>query len=198
MTVSLKPYSVMTDSGVEWLGEVPEHWEVRRLKTVADVLSGGTPNSTNERFWDGNIVWVTPTDLGLIQGRYIYDSARHLTQEGYQSCNATIGPEGSVVVSTRAPIGHLGILAVTACTNQGCRLLVPRASRFSEFLYHSLSVDRNSLIVLGHGSTFSELSRESLAGLHIVLPPPQKFQRLRASSTTRNSAFAVPFRPTRT
>lgn len=166
-----QPYPVYKPSGVEWLGQVPAHWEVRRLGVVTQILNGATPLSSRPEYWDGDIVWVTPDDLGKLKDRYIDNSSRRITQEGYNACGTTLAPAGSIVLSTRAPIGHLGILRVAACVNQGCRLLVPQAATASEFLYHVLVAARPSLEVLGQGSTFMELSRSKLSIFPIPFPP---------------------------
>lgn len=171
MIEKLKPYPAYKDSGVEWLGQVPAHWEVRRLGSVTQVLNGATPSSSMPEYWDGDIVWVTPDDLGKLKGRYIDDSSRRITHEGYNACGTTLAPAGSIVISIRAPIGHLGILRVAACANQGCRLLIPQSGTVNEYLYHVLVAARPSLEVLGQGSTFLELSRSKLRSFPVPHPP---------------------------
>ena len=171
MTRPLEAYSEYKDSGVSHLGSVPAHWEVRRISTLARVLNGGTPSSANPTYWGGDVPWVTPTDLGRLQGRRVQETARTLTKAGYEACGASMAPAGSLALSTRAPIGHLGILGEPACTNQGCRLLVPNDSIDSPFLYYALTTFGNEIRALGQGSTFTELSREHLAAFRISLPP---------------------------
>ena len=171
MIEKLKPYPAYKDFGVEWLGQVPAHWEVRRLGSVTQVLNGATPSSSMPEYWDGDIVWVTPDDLGKLKGRYIDDSSRRITDEGYNACGTTLAPAGSIVISIRAPIGHLGILRVAACANQGCRLLIPQSGTVNEYLYHVLVAARPSLEALGQGSTFLELSRSKLRSFPVPHPP---------------------------
>ena len=171
MTADLQPYPAMKDSGVEWLGKVPAHWYVCRVKAIASLLSGGTPSSTNRAYWGGDIVWLTPQDLGAFKECLVGASARGITKEGYDSCGATLAPAGSVAISTRAPIGYVGILSIAACTNQGCRLLVPTGAVRSDYLYYSLKVARVTLESLGQGTTFPELSRAALAAFSVSLPP---------------------------
>ncbi len=165
-----KPYPAYKDSGVEWLGQVPAHWEVRRLGSVTQILNGATPSTSKSEYWDGSIVWITPDDLGKLKSRYIDNSSRTITSEGYTACGTTLAPAGSIAMSTRAPIGHLGILQVAACVNQGCRLLVPQPTTVTEYLYYSLVVGRPNLEVLGQGSTFMELSRAKLGAFSIPCP----------------------------
>ena len=168
---ALKPYPDYKDSGVPWLGKVPSHWAVRRIRTIASVISGATPSSNTGSYWEGHIAWVTPQDLGALGSRYMTTSARRITRKGYEACGATMAPAGSVVISTRAPIGHTGILSSTACTNQGCRLLVPNGAIQPEHLYYSLKVARPELESIGQGTTFAELSRNELARFAVPVAP---------------------------
>ena len=86
MITALKPYSAMKDSGVEWLGAVPEPWEVRRIRSLAATVNGATPSSNVRSYWDGDIMWITPQDLGSLGSRYIHSSAKTITETGYASC----------------------------------------------------------------------------------------------------------------
>ncbi|HHO82024.1 MAG TPA: restriction endonuclease subunit S, partial [Halothiobacillus sp.] len=95
-----QPYPAYKPSGVPWLGRVPEHWEVKRLGLVTQILNGATPLSSRPAYWDGDIVWVTPDDLGKLKDRYIDNSSRRITQEGYNACGTTLAPAGSIVLST--------------------------------------------------------------------------------------------------
>ena len=167
----LKPYLEMKESGVEWLGEVPVHWEVRRLRTLVRIINGATPASGEPRYWDGQITWITPEDLGKLSGDYVRESGRQITTEGYDACGTTLAPSGSVALSIRAPIGHLGLLTSSACANQGCRLLVPGDAVRSSFLCQALKTARGELASLGQGTTFSELPAGKLADLRMTLPP---------------------------
>ena len=174
---NLPAYAETRDSGVDWLGKVPAHWEVRRIASLARILNGATPSSTHAPYWGGDIPWITPTDLGALAaeaagaGRRISRTARSLTKAGYEACGASLAPPDSLALSTRAPIGHLAILNHSCCTNQGCRLLVPNDHIRSEFLYYALFTLREEVRAFGQGSTFSELSREKLAAFRISLPP---------------------------
>ena len=171
MLADLKPYPEMRDSGVEWLGEIPAHWETRRVRSVARVLNGATPSTNTPAYWEGDIPWITPEDLGRLKIRYINDSARRITRTGYVSCGTSLAPANSLAISTRAPIGHIGILRRAACVNQGCRLLIPDDEVHAEYLYHELLALRPELEALGQGTTFSELSAGKLSGFALALPP---------------------------
>ena len=175
--MKLAAYSTYKRSGVNWLGDVPTHWDVLPLKRGFRVVNGGTPVSRKEAYWDGNVTWFTPEDLGKNHGKKIRYSRRKLSLAGLSNCGAQLVPRGSVVLSTRAPIGHLAITLNEACTNQGCRALVPVASiAIADFLYYSLVASRGVLQANGKGTTFSELAAGTLQ-MHTVPFPPLDEQR---------------------
>jgi type I restriction enzyme S subunit len=133
------------------------------------VLNGSTPSSSDPLFWDGDINWFTPDDLGDNNAKFISESRRKITIEGYESCGVKIAPTNSIAISTRAPIGHLAIIEREACVNQGCRLLVPKGVD-SSFYYYVFSSAKELLQVLGQGSTFTELSRQKLNDFRLPFP----------------------------
>ena len=170
-SVKWPPYPVYHLSDLPWLGDVPEYWEVKQVKRIFIVTNGSTPNTGIADFWDGDIVWITPEDLGQLRSDTIYGSARRITRDGYQSCGTTLVPPGSLVLSTRAPIGHLAIGGVELCTNQGCRCLVFRRNGNSRFFYYQFLAARPELESYGRGSTFKELGKSELEAVRIVCPP---------------------------
>jgi type I restriction enzyme S subunit len=88
-----------------------QKWPIKTLGEVTRVASGSTPRSGTEGYWDGDIVWITPTDLGKLSSKEILTSDRRITKAGYESCGTELVPPGSVVMSSRAPIGHLMMFA---------------------------------------------------------------------------------------
>ncbi|TXL66891.1 restriction endonuclease subunit S [Zeimonas arvi] len=169
--MSFPRYPAYKDSGVEWLGEVPAHWPVAPIKRRYSVVGGSTPKSDAPAYWDGDIVWITPADLSRLRGFEIVESIRTITQEGLDSCGTTLVPPGSLVLSTRAPIGSLGIATRKLCTNQGCKALVPSDGDESRFLAYLLSVTTEELNIRGRGTTFLELSGDELGAFRIPYPP---------------------------
>lgn len=142
----------------------------KQLRHVFSVTSGATPDSGNVEYWDGDIIWATPEDVGSLKEYWLSHTRRKITQAGYESCGTTLAPVGSIVLTKRAPIGQLAILAKEACSNQGCFLLTPRSKTDSRFFYYWLSAHAEYLQVLGRGSTFMELSTDELKSLHIPEP----------------------------
>lgn len=157
----------MKDSGIEWIGVIPAHWEVKRLKDVCEVVCGATPKD-NESFWDGNIIWISPADMpdfGEIQ-----KGARTITEQGYKSCGTTLVPAGSIILSTRAPIGKTNIAGRELCTNQGCKCLTSR-KLVMRFMMYCLRSKNEQLQALGRGTTFIELSTKDLSVFQVAIPP---------------------------
>jgi len=159
------------DSGIEWIGEIPEGWTVGQLRRFVSVLNGATPRSGEPLYWDGEIAWATPEDLSQIAGAELTSTNRTLSLSGYESCGTTLVPSGSVILSTRAPIGLVAVAGIPLCTNQGCKTLTPNRDTDSYYLYYELLAFFQELQSLGKGTTFLELAAEQLKALCIVSPP---------------------------
>ncbi len=165
-----KSYPSYKDSGVEWIGNVPEYWKVLSLKHCFKIIGGSTPKSEQESYWDGEFAWVTPSDLSKLSSMGIRDSQRKITAEGLASCGTTLVPRGSIVLSTRAPIGSFAIAETELCTNQGCKSLVPFADTQSRFYGYLLSISTGELNIRGKGTTFLELSSGELGAFKVGVP----------------------------
>lgn len=167
----MKKYDVYKDSGVKWIGEIPEHWEIAPLKSCFNVLSGATPKSTELSYWeDGNINWITPADFKT-EDRLISDGAKKITKEGFMSCSTTLIPSGSIIFSKRAPIGSVVINSNEVCTNQGCLSCIPKDDISSLFFYYIMSVSQKYFDMLGTGTTFNEISANVFKNVHLPVPP---------------------------
>lgn len=137
---------------------------------VFSVANGATPKSGEEHLWDGDIPWVTPADLGKNSSAEIEAGSRSITREGLDSCGTQIVPNGSIIVSIRAPIGHTAIATVPLCFNQGCRGLIPSKKVLTKFGYWSIIAAKPALQSEGQGTTFQELGRDKLRSIRISLP----------------------------
>lgn len=150
-----------------------------RLGECCEIVSGATPKTTVADYWGGDIRWVTPADLGQLRGAFIEDTPRRLTAAGLASCSATVLPEGSVLLSSRAPIGHVAINSRPMATNQGFKSLVPKAGRVdAKYLYHWLRANKGRLQALGNGATFKELSKAAVERIEVPLPPLDQQRRI--------------------
>lgn len=152
------------------LGRIPEEWEVVELGVVGSIVSGSTPSTNKAEFWNGNIVWITPDDLSKLENKYICTSSRKISKKGLQRCSAKMIPKNSIVISSRAPIGYLAISKVDMATNQGCKSIVLKNLFDVEFIYYCLHLYITKMIMLGSGTTFSEISKTELNKLKIVIP----------------------------
>lgn len=104
---------------------LPKGWEIKKLGEVCEILNGGTPKTNIAEYWDGDIHWITPADLGKLKKPTVDDTPRKITRLGLEKSSAKLFPKNSIILSTRAPIGHLAINEVPMSTNQGCRGIVP-------------------------------------------------------------------------
>ncbi|MEP7284111.1 MAG: restriction endonuclease subunit S, partial [Rubrivivax sp.] len=138
--MSFSKYGQYKESGVRWLGSVPAHWPVTALKHVFTVVGGSTPKSEVGDYWDSEHVWVTPGDLSSLSGFEITESSRRITTAGLASCGTNLVPAGSIVLSTRAPIGSLAIAGTDLCTNQGCKSLLRKGRAQPRFYTYLLSI----------------------------------------------------------
>lgn len=160
----------MRDSGIPWIGEVPEGWGMSPLKYNYNIIAGATPDSTKQNFWDGNIKWITPADYKT-KDVYVSFGKRNLTSAGYKACSTHMLPKGSIVISKRAPIGSVAITTSDLCTNQGCLGLVAK-NKFvnNKYFYYVLSIYDDVLNLYGSGTTFKEISANVFSNIEFPLP----------------------------
>ena len=166
---------------------IPVGPDARRLRFLFDTTSGATPSSGVDQYWDGDINWVTPEDLGKLPDRYVRETRRRITEDGYKNCGVSLASSGSIVLSKRAPIGQTAILAVPATCNQGCFLLTKVDGVDERFYYYALIYLRPALEALGRGSTFMELSGDDLRSVALPFPSEER-QRLIANYLDRETA----------
>ena len=144
--------------------------EFGHIGNYTQIVLGSTPNSKNTSYWDGEIKWITPAEM-TEESYYIYDTERHLTEEGLKSANLTLLPYRSVLFSTRAPIGKVGLVGSPMYCNQGFKNFICGDKLNPVYLYYSLIFKREYLTSLGTGTTFKELSKKVVENLMIAVPP---------------------------
>ncbi len=155
-------------------GKLPEGWKKIEIGDVAVVISGGTPKSgIAENFAPPGegIAWLTPADLSGYRGKYISHGARDLTTLGYSSCSAKLMPKGTILFSSRAPIGYVAIAANEIATNQGFKSFAFTSDIFPDYAYYFLRNIRHVAEEMGTGTTFKEISGSSAKTLPFVLAP---------------------------
>ena len=143
---------------------------VVRLDQLGDIVGGATPSTKNPAFWGGDISWLSPKDLTGYRFRYISRGEKSITKEGFDSCSTQMLPVGSVLFSSRAPIGYCAIAENPICTNQGFKSIVPKEGVDSEFLYYLLCANRDLIAGAGSGTTFPEVSGRAMRQVEVVIP----------------------------
>ena len=153
-------------------------WQIRALGDVCDVVNGGTPKTGVADYWSGSHRWITPAEMGKRLSPYVDDTQRKISDLGLRDSSARMLPPNSVILSSRAPIGHLVINTEPMATNQGCKGLVPSEQLDHKFLYYYLSSIVVLLDDLGTGATFKELSGGKLKEVAVPFPSLPEQQRI--------------------
>lgn len=154
-------------------------WQLIKLGDCCEIVSGATPKTGIKDYWGGAIPWATPKDLSNLGSILIDDTPRKITEVGLRSCAASVLPTGSVLLSSRAPIGYVAINTVPMATNQGFKSLVPRSNMLdAKYLLYWLRANRTYLEGLGNGATFKEVSKATVSAVEIPLPPLAEQRRI--------------------
>ncbi len=152
-------------------------WEAATLSELADIRSGGTPSTSDATLWDGDIAWVTPTDITALDGRkFLSGTTRTISRAGLRQSSAELLPEGTIVMTSRATIGECAISAIPLTTNQGFKNFIPKDRADRDFLYYLLMSQKKGFIELCSGSTFLEIGKTQLTGYTVRVPETKKEQ----------------------
>lgn len=152
--------------------------ELKRLGDICEVVGGGTPSTSVKKYWDGNLCWATPKDLGKLDGFEISETERKISLDGLKNSSAKLLPAGSVILSSRAPIGYVFINTVEMATNQGCRSFICKSEILNKYLYYFLISNTDYLNSLGSGTTFKEVSGSTLKQIKISIPSLSEQKRI--------------------
>lgn len=170
VTKGLDPTAPMKDSGIEWIGMIPEGWDVKKTKYCFSIIAGATPKTENSEYWDGDIAWITPADYKT-EDVFVSAGRKSISDAGLNSCATTLIPANSLIFSKRAPVGLVAINSQPLCTNQGCLSCVPDEGIDAKFYYYAMSSCTSQYELLATGTTFKEISAEAFA--NFVLPAPE-------------------------
>jgi type I restriction enzyme S subunit len=158
--------------------DVPIGWNASTLGEVCRIVSGATPKTGVDNYWGGDVLWVTPNDMSKNRAQTLSRGERTLTSEGYASCGARTFPKGSVIVSSRAPVGYVAIAGAEMCTNQGCKTAVPPEFIDPNYLYWYLTFMRPDLEARASGTTFQEISKRAFANTRLIWPELSEQRRI--------------------
>lgn len=145
-------------------------WSKQQLGDICNIVNGGTPSTSIAEFWNGKILWCTPTDITSCSTKYIYTTESKITESGLKASSATLLPKGALLLCSRATIGEVRIAGNTICTNQGFKSLVVHQNISNEWLYYMVHVLKFNMQEKAIGSTFLEISKKDLAELDIIVP----------------------------
>jgi len=157
-------------------------WKTCTIADLGTVVGGATPSTKNTANYDGgNISWITPKDLAGFSGRFISQGERNITEQGLNSCSTQLMPAHTVLFSSRAPIGYVAIAEKEVCTNQGFKSVIPNENTDYMFLYYLLKYNKENIEHLGSGTTFKEVSGNTMRGVEVVVPESLAEQKKIAS-----------------
>lgn len=162
--------------------KIMAEWVERKISDIGTVVGGATPSTKNpENYEDGKIAWITPKDLSTFTGRYIKRGERNITEVGLRSCSTQLLPKNAVLFSSRAPIGYVAIAANEVCTNQGFKSVVPNENTDPLFLFYLLKYNKDKIEGMGSGTTFKEVSGNTMKNIVVNVPTDKGVQEKIAS-----------------
>jgi type I restriction enzyme S subunit len=168
------------------------NWKTFKIEQLGQTVSGGTPKTNVKNYWDGDINWITPTDVTAMKGRKFIDSTnRKITKEGLESSSANMLPIGTLIICTRATIGDCVVNKIPISTNQGFKSLIPNDNVLSEYLYYWIISNKQTLINQSSGSTFLELSTKSFKNLDVIIPPLPEQQKISEILSTVDAKIEI-------
>jgi type I restriction enzyme S subunit len=148
----------------------PVTWKQCTFAEVVDAVGGATPSTTRPDFWDGEVIWLTPTDVTRNDCLYLPTSSRKISQAGYDACSATLMPAGTIFMTSRASIGYFALMDQPACTNQGFISVVPKLPHSRNFFLFHLMSRVEEFEAKATGATFKELSKKAFRDLTVLVP----------------------------
>lgn len=152
------------------------NWEYKRLGDICDVIGGSTPKTEISEFWNGSLNWFTPAEIS--DKKYYASSERKITEEAVKATGLTLMPPGTVLLTSRAPIGKVGIATGCCYCNQGFKNLVCKNNLFNEYLYYTLIYFNDEIKDKGRGATFKEISKKATESISIPVPPMEVQERI--------------------
>lgn len=170
------------------MGAIPSGWKISEIGKLVDAVGGSTPSTKNPAFWDGKNFWATPKDLSALTHRVLLNTERKITDMGLNEISSGLLPEGTVLLSSRAPIGYVAVAEVPVAINQGFIALKPSKKLGTQFALHWTIENLEKIKSHANGSTFQEISKSAFRPLKVCCPPQkllESFEQIASSLHSR-------------
>lgn len=155
---------------VEFDNGLPKGWVIDRIGNVCETLGGGTPSTSKAEYWNGNIKWVTPTDITSKNSLPLLNVEGRITEEGLKKSSAKLLPPYTILMTSRASIGFFGVAPFEVCTNQGFISIIPQKENLRMYMLYTLKLKKDEIIANANGSTFLEISKGRFRKMKMVVP----------------------------
>jgi type I restriction enzyme S subunit len=149
---------------------IPNEWHKTTIGELADIYNGGTPSTSIQSYWNGDVLWCTPTDITQNKTKYIENTERTISLEGLCNSSAMLMPAGTILLCSRATIGEICIAGNEIATNQGFKNLISKENTDNEYLYYLLQTKKRNMLEVAIGSTFLEISKTELSNIEVCVP----------------------------
>lgn len=154
--------------------EAEESWELGTIDDVVSMKGGTTPSTNESKFWDGNVHWTSPRDLSNTTSIFLFDTSRKITEEGLKQISSGLLPIGTLLLSSRAPIGYLALTEIPVAINQGYIAILCNKIVSNYYMYLWCKANMETIENAGNGSVFQEISKSAFKTLEFQIPPKEK------------------------
>lgn len=172
------------------MNSYPETWEQTTLEHYGEIVSGGTPDRNNPAFWNGDVLWVTPSEITANKAKFLVDTREKITKIGLSASSAKLLPENSLLVTSRATLGEVSVASKPVSTNQGFKSIVPNSKTDPNFAYHQIKTIKREMVRLASGTTFLEISKGDFSRIVVQRPQLPEQSRIAYVLDTIDEAIA--------
>jgi type I restriction enzyme S subunit len=156
---------------------IPEGWEKKTIDKICSTIGGGTPSTQNPEYWDGDITWITPTDITRNDCLVLLDSQKKITESGLRNSSAKLLPPNTILMTSRASVGFFALIDKEVCTNQGFISIIPHDDLLRMFLLCNLMGRVEEIRSRAGGTTYMEISKSQFRAMEVVIPPTLLLQQ---------------------
>lgn len=159
-----------------FIEDAKDEWEEGTLDDILSIKGGTTPSTKEPKYWNGKIAWTSPRDVTSLNGIYLFDTDRKITEDGLKQISSGLLPAGTLLMSSRAPVGALAYAEIPLAINQGYIAIIDNKGYSKEFIYLWLKLNMDLVRSYSNGSTFMEISKSAFKALNIQIPPQKNVE----------------------